>query len=73
LRLDAAAGAADADQLAGSTLVIRREHGAERRDHAVEAFVGEWHVLGVTIDPLDLDAGLGRATPGVLEELGCDV
>ena len=53
--------------------MIRREHGAERRDHAVEAFVGERHVLSVALDPLDLDAGLGRATPGVLEELGRDV
>jgi len=53
--------------------VIRREHGAERRDHAVEAFVGERQVLSVALDPLDVDTGLGRATPGVLEELGRDV
>ena len=34
---------------------------------------GERHVLSVALDPLDVDAGVGRATPGVLEELGRDV
>jgi hypothetical protein len=53
--------------------VIRREHGAERRDDAVEALVFERQRLSVAFDPLDFDAGLGRATPRALEELGRDV
>jgi hypothetical protein len=53
--------------------VIRREHGAEGRDHAVEAFVGERQVLSVALDPLDVDGRLGGASPGVLEELGREV
>jgi hypothetical protein len=53
--------------------VIRREHGAERRDDAVEALVLERQLLSVAFDPLDFDTGFGRATPRVLEELGRDV
>ena len=70
---DAAGEQADADQLGGSTLVIRGEHGAERRDHPVERFVRKRHVPCVTLDPLDVDARVGRASPSVLEELGRDV
>ena len=66
---DATADATDADELAGSTLVIRGEHGAERRNDAVEALVCERQILRVAFDPLDVDPRLGRTTPGVLEEL----
>jgi hypothetical protein len=31
---------------------------------------GERHVLSVALDPFDVDAGLGRAAPGLLEEVG---
>lgn len=50
--------------------MIRREHGAERRDDAVEALVLERQLLSIAFDPLNLDACLGRATPRVLEEFG---
>ena len=53
--------------------MIRSEHGAERRDDSVEALVRERQVLGVALDPLDIDAGLGGATSRMLEELRRDV
>jgi hypothetical protein len=46
---------------------------AEGRNDAVEALVRERHVLRVAFDPLDVDAGLGCTTPGVLEQLGREI
>jgi hypothetical protein len=49
--------------------VVGREHRAEGGDHAVEARVGERKLLGVALDPLDLDARVGGVPAGVLEQL----
>ena len=40
--------------------MVGREHAAEDRDHRVEALVLERELLGVALDPFDLDAGVGR-------------
>ena len=57
---DRAAGAADAEQLAGDRLVIRCEHRPEARRDGVEIGIGERQRLGVRLDPAELDAAPGR-------------
>jgi hypothetical protein len=46
--------------------MARREHVPEGREDAVEAVVGERKLLGVALDPLDLDpCGLGPGATGL--------
>ena len=60
---DGAAGTADAHELVGGLLVVGREHRADRGDDDVEGLVLEGQVLGVGLDPRDVDAG-GRRRGG---------
>ena len=46
---------------------------AERREDAVEAAVLERQVLGVALDPVDLDAGRGGALAAAVEQLRGEV
>ena len=70
---DGAAAPGRALQLAGGRGVVGREHRADRRDHDVEGLVGEREVLGVALDPVELEAGSPRAAPSRLEQLGRQV
>ena len=54
-------------------LVAGSELDAERREHHVEAAVLERQVLGVALDPVDLDAGGGGALASAVEQLGREV
>jgi len=58
---DASIRAADTAHLGGGSLVVRREHMADRGDDAVVAVIVEWKRLGIAFKPLDLDVGLGTA------------
>ena len=59
---DRAAGAADAHELVRGGLVMGREHHADRGHDDVERLVLERQVLGVGLDPVELEAlGLGAA------------
>ena len=68
-----AAGAAHADELCGSPLVIRAEHDADRARHDVEARVGERQRLGVGLDPIDRHARRGSVLGAALEQDRGDV
>jgi hypothetical protein len=50
-----------------------REHVAERREDSVEGPVLERELLGVPLDPPDVDAHLGGLPASVLQELGDEV
>jgi hypothetical protein len=66
---DHPAGPADSHKLSRGPCVVGREHRAERRDDAGKARIVERQLLGVGLDPLDLDARLGRPATRVLEKL----
>ena len=73
-RRDRAAGAADADQLVGRGLVVRREHHADRGHHDVEGLVLERQVLGVGGHPVELERlRPARALRAGLQQLGREV
>ncbi len=70
---DPPARRAHAHELVRDGLVVRREHRTDRRHHDVVGLVRERQVLGIGLDPLELDArDLGAAAPG-LEQLGRQV
>jgi hypothetical protein len=58
---DAAARSADAKEFHGRTLLIGREHHAERRDHDVERVIGERQCFRVSLLELDRKP-FGRST-----------
>ena len=61
---DRASGPADAHELVGGRLVVRREHHADRRHDDVEGRGLERQVLGVGRDPLDVEPfGRRRGRP----------
>ena len=66
---DRAARAAHAHELVGRLLVVRREHDADRRHDDVERLVLERQVLGVGLDPLELEALRLRAPATRLQQL----
>src|ERR1700722_9349747 len=68
---DPSSGSADADKLAGCSLVIGREHRPERRGHAIEAGALKRQLLGIALDPLDVNAGLVGTSGRAFEKLWC--
>ena len=60
----------DAHKLVGHLLMHRREHRADRGHDDVEGLGLEGQVLGVRLDPVELDAGLLRPFAASVEELG---
>ena len=61
---DRAARAADAHELVGDVLVVRREHRADRGHDDVERLVLERQLLGVGLHPLELEPLGLRAARG---------
>jgi hypothetical protein len=51
--------------------VARRGLHTEGGQHAVEVIFPERKLLGVTFDPIDVQAALGGATARRHEQLGC--
>ena len=56
------------DDLLGLGALVRHEHAAEHREDDVEAAVVEGQLLGVALDPLDLDPRLGGSGLAGLEQ-----
>ena len=69
---DLAARAADAQQFAGSLLLVGREHDAEGGEHDIEARIGEGQCLGIGFLEGDRQAvGFGAAASAL--EKGADI
>jgi len=61
---NSSAGAAYAHQLVGDALVVWCPHGPDRGGDDVELGVGEWQVLGISLDPADSQPGsFGHPAP----------
>ena len=67
---DPSPGPADPEQLRRCLLLVRREHGAEGREHDVERGVLERQRLRVALDELDLEPLGGGALAPMGEKLG---
>ncbi len=52
---------------------IVRELNAERREHAVKAFVGERQLVGVALPQVDSNASRVGSRTRLLEQLGCEI
>jgi hypothetical protein len=70
---DLPARSAHAHQLVGCSLVMRCEHHADRGHDDVEVLVGERQVLGVALDPLELQPHRLGALLAGLEQTRCQI
>ena len=68
-----ATGAEHTRHLGGRDRMPGREHASEGGEHDVEACVGAGQLLGVALDPVQLDPGVGSRLPTGLEQLRCEV